>query len=159
MLIDALVVSLIQTTPFTYREDCKDIRQDTIAYHRVVDQESHINLCSEANNYDILIHELWHELHHRIRNTEELLYLDDAWNKIYLLSQEREDYVSEYAILNINEDFAETFEEYYKRGGNIPQDEPDWITPKQSIVLKTKYMLMQIIVQKANISLTQTSWQ
>lgn len=67
------------------------------------------------------------------------------------MSGSDDDYTTLYAQTNENEDFAETFEEYYRMNKGIPIVEPgDWIDSGVSEIQRTKFRLMEIIIDQAS---------
>lgn len=149
MIIDALVIFLIQATPFTYVEDCKLVFEDSVVYHFIQNGASHINVCKDGWKVETIVHELWHELHYLSRSDTEFKKLTDAFDKLNALSSGDSDYITKYAQKNVNEDFAETFEEYYKLGKKVPtQIQGDWISSGKSKILVYKFIVMEKIVQK-----------
>lgn len=152
MYFDALILALIQATPFTYRDDCSTSfdNPDVVAYHRIVNEESHINFCKKDRiGNEVLIHEIGHEVHHIIRNDPDFEKYVNAFQKLYDISKTDADYVSKYAQQNVNEDFAETIEFYYLSNKKIPSiKEGDWISPGISNIQRTKYLLIDLIIKK-----------
>lgn len=153
MYFDALILALIQATPFNYRDDCRDVFPDRIntpiAYHRSINWDSHINFCKKEIRYEDIIHEIWHEIHHIIREDSDMDKYVDAFQKLHDMSSTDADYVSLYAQTSVNEDFAETVESYYFWNKNIPEVvQRDWISSGVSNIQRTKFLLIEIILWK-----------
>lgn len=154
MYYDWLLLAIIAATPFTFRNDCLEVfpeRTDVPAYHRVVNGESHINFCGDITD-GYLVHETGHEIHHIIRQDPEFEIYVNAFQKLHDMSSTDADYVSEYAKTNVNEDFADTVEYFYQRNKAIPEIiEGDWISPGVSNIQRTKFLLIDIIIDKLSI--------
>lgn len=161
MLIDALIIFLMQSVTFTYRDDCVDIPgYDIVAYHRVEGNKSSINFCEGWYKYELLVHELGHELYWRMRNAAKLdtkeKKLFDTWTKLYDLSKEK-DFVSKYWSTSAMEDFCETFKYFYVemwgKYTKLKDDEPSWIWKDRTKVLDAKLQYIAKVVEKYNTSI------